>query len=170
MTLWRLLYVRSGREYAVAAELVARRWSAYVPSETVWRGPAHKRYPHKRPMLLAGYVFAELDTEAFAVARHLPDVLDCLRTGSGEDSYQRIDGLIRPFIEDVRDQERRGDFDHTKRKGEGLSVGQRVKIIKGMFKGHLATITSLAGKHKIAVDVVNMGPAVIAASKVEEAA
>ena len=169
---WRLLYVRSGREYAVLAELVARKWDGYVPSETVWRGPAHKRVAYKRPMLPAGMLFADLDEAAFSVARFLPDVTGALRIlcATGEETFAMdrwIGDLLAEFIEPMREQERRGEFDRTRKKGEGLTVGQEVRIIKGMFQGHMATITAIKGAHDVSVDVLNMGPTSIAAAKLE---
>lgn len=170
---WRLLYVSSGREFAVLAELAERRLDGYVPCETVWSGPAHKRHPRKRMILPAGYVFADLTEEGFAIARFLPDVIGCLRITSPDAERTReldrlIGNILAAFIEPIRTAERAGEYDHTRRKGEGLSVGQKVKIIMGKFKGNLATITALRGKHDLRVDIVKMGPAIIAAAKVEE--
>ena len=172
---WRLLYVRSGREFSVVAELAERRLDGYVPAETVWRGPSHRRYSHKRPFLPAGYVFADLCDVGYAIARGLPDVIGGLRIicPDAENTLrmdERIGVQLGEFIEPIRQKERAGEFDHTKRKGEGLKVGQAVKIIKGMWKGHFATITGLRGKHDVRVDIVKMGPTTIAAAKLESAA
>ena len=172
---WRLLYVRSGREYAVLAELVARKLDGYVPTETVWKGPAHRRAPHKRPFLPSGYVFADLDEPAFAIARQLPDVTGALRIlcATGEETYamdRHIGDMIGVFIESIRVREREGGFDHTKRKGGGLSVGQRVKVTVGAWTGHLATIKALKGKHTVGVHVDGFAaPVDIDAAKLEAA-
>jgi len=172
---WRLLYVRSGREYAVLAEMVARKWDGYVPSETVWRGPAHKRIPYKRPMLPAGMLFADLDEAAFSVARQLPDVTGALRIlcATSKETYAMdrwIGDLLADFVEPMREQERRGEFDHTKRKGEGLTVGQRVKVTVGAWAGHLATIKALKGKHSVGIQVDGFSaPVDIDAAKLEAA-
>lgn len=173
---WRLLYVRSGREYAVMAEIVARKWDGYVPTETVWRGPAHRRIAHRRPFLPSGYVFADLDEPAFSVARQLPDVTGCLRIlcATGEDTYamdRNIGTMLRDFIEPIRDKERAGEYDHTKRKGEGLTVGQRVKVTVGAWTGHLATIKALKGRHTVGVHVDGFAaPVDIDAAKLEAVA
>jgi transcription antitermination factor NusG len=172
---WRLLYVRSGREYAVLAELVARKLDGYVPTETVWKGPAHRRAPHKRPFLPSGYVFANLDEPAFAIARQLPDVTGALRIlcATGEETYamdRHIGDMIGVFIESIRVREREGEFDHTRRKGEGLSVGQRVKVTVGAWMGHLATIKALKGKHAVGIQVDGFAaPVDIDAAKLEAA-
>lgn len=172
---WRLLYVRSGREYAVLAELVARKLDGYVPTETVWRGPAHRRIAHKRPFLPSGYVFANLDEPAFAIARQLPDVTGCLRIlcATGEETLamdRHIGAMLAAFIEPIRAKEREGEFDRTKRKGEGLSVGQRVKVTVGAWMGHLATIKALKGKHAVGIQVDGFAaPVDIDAAKLEAA-
>lgn len=172
---WRLFYVRSGREYAVLAELVARGLDGYVPTETVWKGPARKRIAYKRPFMPSGYVFAELSDEDYATARGLPDVTGALRVicQTGEQTIamdRHIGRLLAKWVEETRAEERAGKFDHTRRKGEGLTVGQKVKIVAGAFAGHLASITSLKGPHEVRVDVVKMGPMNIAAAKLEAVA
>ncbi|MFZ5667949.1 MAG: transcription termination/antitermination NusG family protein [Pseudomonadota bacterium] len=172
---WRLLYVRSGREFAVLAELKERHLDGYVPAETVWRGPPHRRVPHKRPLLVAGYVFADLADVGYAVARGLPDVTGALRIvcqapEQTRELDERIGAEIGRFIEPIRAREAAGEFDHTRRRGEGFSVGQAVKIVKGLWRGHLATITALRGRHKVQVDIARMGPMEIDAAKLEDAA
>lgn len=151
---WRLLYVRSGREYAVLAELVARKMDGYVPTRTIWKGRPNRRVPHKTPMLPSGYVFADLADEDFAIARGLPDVSGSLRViGAGAEETMRNDRIIgaqlAKWVEQTRAQERAGQFDETKRSTGGLSVGERVKITVGAWMTLLATITGHKGKNKV---------------------
>lgn len=172
---WRLFYVRSGREYAVLAELVARKLDGYVPTETVWKGPAHRRVAYRRPFLPSGYVFADLDDEDYAIARGLPDITGALRViADAPEQTMKNDRIIgaelAKFVEPTRVKERAGEYDHTKRKGEGLTVGQRVKVTVGAWTGHLATIKALKGKHTVGVHVDGFAaPVDIDAAKLEAA-
>jgi transcription antitermination factor NusG len=78
--------------------------------------------------------------------------------------------MLRDFIEPIRDKERAGEYDHTKRKGEGLTVGQRVKVTVGAWTGHLATIKALKGRHTVGVHVDGFAaPVDIDAAKLEAA-
>lgn len=165
MILWRLLSVLSGKEYAVLAELKTRKLYGYVPSETVWRGPANRRYPASRPFLPAGYVFAQLTDSDLASVISLPDIIELIRIrGQTDDETRAWDKVIAveigKFATDLKAQEDAGDFDHTRKRSGKFSVGQKVKIAKGQFSGHVATFAGIRedGRADLLLSF-NMGPA-----------
>lgn len=168
---WRIFSVYSGRDFHAVAEVRERGWDAYSPAETVWAGPAKHRRPTKRA-IMPGYVFADLTDEQVTSVCHLSDVAAIVWPKGYE--QQAVAEALAAFIDQTRDDERKGLYDRTRRMEKTFSPGDRVRIVKGAFSGFLATISGLRGKKEAEVllpfSISNGAPMVIDTGKLEHEA
>lgn len=145
---WALIQTRPAAEVRVAAALKLRApaLDVYVPMETVWRRSAHRKAPHRRP-LIRGYVFAAMEDGDLALVHEIEGAV-CFVTSGGRPAR------IGPaFVTGLREAEAAGRFDKTRRErpvlGERRKVGETVRITRGPFEGVVATVVKLKGARRV---------------------
>jgi transcription antitermination factor NusG len=138
---WFVARTHVRKEKIARDSLVEHGFTAYMPVETRLTRHAHKRSRVERPLFVS-YIFLtlEIDDDGAIVDMHK------LRDVEGIAALIGISGRAYPiadaFISTVKEAEDAGAFDFTPRGVPNYKAGQKVKIIKGPFKGLTAEIAA----------------------------
>jgi transcriptional antiterminator RfaH len=98
--------------------------------------------------LFPGYAFVVIELQWLA-ARWCPGVVRLVMDGL---QPAKVPGAV---IEEIRGRERNGAVELPKRR---LQYGDRVKILAGPFRGHLAMYAGMSGSERVAVLLQLGGP------------
>jgi len=135
---WRVLHVVANHEKRVVEHLNARSLENYLPLYTVRSKWTDRVVELQRP-LFAGYVFARFPRAARISAIGTPGVLRLL----GEDSGESVSA---EEIERIREGLAAGCI---LRPHQQISVGQRVRVVRGVFEGVEGVVTELRHQCKV---------------------
>lgn len=173
---WHVCTVASRKEAGAVHDLTAIGIEAYYPQKVRNRQVGHRLVPTASP-ILPGYVFFRLNEPDEEQYIHTCDgvtgVLTCGYTPQGDRKLAIIGG---GWVESIREQEARGDFDTTIDRTPKAKPGDLVRIVVGAFSERMAIIRRQANKGAWKVELVTTGPALppVTVSKagvrVEEAA
>jgi transcriptional antiterminator RfaH len=137
---WTAAQLKPNRE-RIALHLLAREnFTVYAPRLRVRRTVRGRREDHEAP-LFPGYCFVWIELQ-WHRARWCPGirrlVVDGLQPAKVPDAV----------IEEIRGRERNGAVEFPQRR---LQYGDRVKILAGPFRGHLAMYAGMSGSERVAV-------------------
>jgi len=131
---WGIIQTHSNREAVAAAELARKGIQNYLPRiAIIGRLGTRRLVP-----LFPGYLFVRIGPLWYPIISTV-GVLRLLR--NGERQPARIDDAI---VRDIRAREVRGIVQLPKR----IAVGDRVKIIRGSFRDHVAVYEGMSGKER----------------------
>lgn len=133
MSNWYCAYCGVRQEFRASDSLNAIGIEAYVPRERHTRAHARKVDSVDR-VIFARYLFFKLDEgQSFYTVKQT-------------DGIEAIIGATSPqpipyeWVHEIRERERAGQFDYTRKDIPTFANGEAVKIIGGPFAGQLATI------------------------------
>ena len=130
---WFVAYCGVRQEFRACADLNAKGIEAYVPREKHTRAHARIIDTVER-VIFPRYLFFKLDEgQSFYTVKQT-------------DGIEAIIGATSPqpipyeWVHEIRERERAGHFDYTRKDIPTFQNGEAVKIITGPFAGQLATI------------------------------
>jgi transcriptional antiterminator RfaH len=130
---WYVAYCGVRQEFRAAADLNANGIEAYVPREKHTRAHARIIDTVER-VIFPRYLFFKLDEgQSFYTVRKTEGI-------------EAIIGATTPqpipyeWVHEIRERERAGQFDYSRKDIPTFANGEAVKIIGGPFAGQLATI------------------------------
>jgi transcriptional antiterminator RfaH len=140
MAYWTAAQLEPNRE-RIALHLLAREdFTVYAPKLRV-RRIVRGRHEDREAPLFPGYCFVWIELQ-WHRARWCPGirrlVMDGLQPAKVPDAV----------IEEIRGRERNGAVEFPQRR---LQYGDRVKILAGPFRGHLAMYAGMSGSERVAV-------------------
>jgi transcriptional antiterminator RfaH len=140
MAFWACAQLLPQRERFALQMLAQARYETYAPRLREWRTMRNGQR-QREVALFPGYVFLVV-TNGWYAARWCPGVgrlvMDGLQPAKVPDAV----------IEEIRGRERNGAVELPKRR---LQYGDRVKILAGPFRGHLAMYAGMSGSERVAV-------------------
>lgn len=138
---WFVARTHVRKEKIARDSLAEHGFTAYLPVETRLTRHAHKRTRIERPLFVS-YIFLELEIDDHGAVADMHK----LRDVEGVAGLIGISGRASPipsaFISTVKEAEEAGAFDFTPRGVPNYAAGQKVKIIKGPFRGLTAEIAA----------------------------
>lgn len=156
---WYLVMAAPGRELRAEASLMEAGFDVYLPRETRWKRPRREGMSTAGPRvevvtpMLPGYLFV-------CAGQREVGVVDEVWTAQGPElavawSADGVERVLccaggRPWpvraglVALLREAEGAGAFDHTTRARKRYRAGQQVRIIVGLFQGHLAEVKAEA--------------------------
>ncbi len=137
---WRVLHVVANHEKRVAQHLGARSLEHYLPLYAVRSKWTDRTVDLKRP-LFAGYVFVRFPGEARISVVSTPGVLRLLGNGVGET-------VSTAEIERIREGLAGG---YILRPHPAVSIGERVRVHRGVFEGVEGIVTELRHQCKVII-------------------
>jgi transcriptional antiterminator RfaH len=140
MSYWTAAQLQPRREHLALHMLLQEHFTVYAPKLRERRTIRGRRADSEAP-LFPGYAFVLIRLQWHA-ARWCPGVarlvMDGLQPAKVADAV----------IEEIRGRERNGAVELPKRR---LQYGDRVKILAGPFRGHLAMYAGMSGPERVAV-------------------
>jgi transcriptional antiterminator RfaH len=137
---WTAAQLEPNRE-RIALHLLAREnFRVYAPRLRVCRVVRGRREDREAP-LFPGYCFVWIELQ-WHRARWCPGIRRLVMDGL---QPARVPDAV---IEEIRGRERNGTVEIPKRR---LQYGDRVKILAGPFRGHLAMYAGMSGSERVAV-------------------
>lgn len=136
---WIAVYVDTGTEMDVEAELAMSGYGIYLPLERVNGKPGR---PHKLRPLFPGYVFAEcmIESDEWGSICGIKGVIDVLQNGG------RPSRISAGIVQGLMRAEAYGGFDYRRSAPAPFAVGEEVRIGAGMFSGFNAVIEKYVAK------------------------
>lgn len=137
---WHVAVVRSGKEPSATHDLLALGIEAYYPQKVRWRQLQNRKVPQASPML-PGYVFFKLKEPD--EQRHLDTcdgVTGVLTMGFTPEGDRKLACIGGGWVEDIREQEARGEFNSTIDRSTKAKPGDRVRIVTGALADRMAVI------------------------------
>ena len=147
MTYWCAARLLPNRERLALHCLGLAGFEAYLPRLRVAR-VSHGRKIEIRPPLFPGYCFL-LVTLQWHGARWSPGVAGLIMDGL---SPARVSDSV---IAEIRSRERGGLIDLPR--PSGLRPGERVRILRGPFSGHLALYAGMTSRERVAILLMLLG-------------
>jgi transcriptional antiterminator RfaH len=132
MSFWTVLQTETQREHIARLMLMRQGFETYMPRIQI--------RPNRIVNLFPSYIFIEIIDRWWA-ARWTIGVIKILM--DGERPARVPDGII----EAIRKQEV-GGFVKLPNRNNGKRRGEKVKIIRGSFQGHLAIYDGMSGKER----------------------
>lgn len=137
---WYALRTATRQEEPVQARLDALGYETFLPVEVRWRRTRRTRTQARRPLFL-GYLFVRCPPSALFDAARLDGVHHPV-------GWRDADGLRHPVvipdeaIAELRAEQESGRHDHTRSRGASYrpASGDRVRIVRGLWSGHLARV------------------------------
>lgn len=154
MAEWFVVRAATRQEAKAVKSLREAGLEAYCPMTVRWSrlGRRGDRWDRLYSALFPGYLFCQIRPGEFATVEAADGVCGVLRytTSSGERSPRTTPAGL---VETIRQADDAGEFDNTLTPQEeaGFAIGRQVKVKVGAWWGHIATITKLDSKGRIAV-------------------
>jgi transcriptional antiterminator RfaH len=145
---WAVAQLQPNRTALALQMLVQGGFTVYAPKLRERRTIRGRREDSEVP-LFPGYAFVAIELQWHA-ARWCPGVIRLVMDGL------RPAKVSDAVIEEIRSRERNGAVELPKRR---LQYGDRVKILAGPFRGHLAVYAGLSGPERVAVLLQILGGA-----------
>jgi transcriptional antiterminator RfaH len=140
MSYWTAAQLQPRRERLALHMLAQENFTVYAPKLRERRTIRGRRADSEAP-LFPGYAFVLIRLQWHA-ARWCPGVVRLVMDGL---QPARVPDVV---IEEIRGRERNGAVELPKRR---LQYGDRVKILAGPFRGHLAMYAGMSGCERVAV-------------------
>jgi transcriptional antiterminator RfaH len=148
MSFWCAAQLQPNRERLALHMLAQQNVAVYAPRLRRRRIVRGRREDSEVP-LFPGYAFVWIELQWHA-ARWCPGVVRLVMDGL---QPAKVPDAV---IEEIRGRERNGAVELPKRR---LQYGDRVKILAGPFRGHLAVYAGLSGPERVAVLLQILGGA-----------
>lgn len=160
---WHVATVSSRKEASAVHDMQAIGIEAYFPQKVRWKQLQLRKVPVKSP-IIPGYVFFRLnepeEQQYIDTCDGVTGVLTMGFTPQGDRKLAKIppmeDGT--EWVENVRAEEARGDFDSTIDRSTKAKPGDRIRIVTGAFADRMAVILRAANKREWKVEVETTGP------------
>jgi transcriptional antiterminator RfaH len=136
MAYWAVAQLQPQRERFALNMLARADFQVYAPRLREWRGQRQRELA-----LFPGYAFVLVQLQWYA-ARWCPGVVRLVMDGL---QPAKVPDAV---IEEIRGRERNGAVELPKRR---LQYGDRVKILAGPFRGHLAMYAGMSGPERVTV-------------------
>jgi transcriptional antiterminator RfaH len=140
MSYWTAAQLQPRRERLALHMLVQESFTVYAPKLRE-RRTIRGRREDSEVSLFPGYAFVRI-TLQWHGARWCPGVVRLVMDGL---QPAKVPDAV---IEEIRGRERNGAVEFPKRR---LQCGDRVKILSGPFRGHLAMYAGMPGSERVAV-------------------
>jgi transcriptional antiterminator RfaH len=137
---WTVAQLQPNRTALALQMLVQGGFTVYAPKLRERRTIRGRREDSEVP-LFPGYAFVAIELQWHA-ARWCPGVIRLVMDGLHPAKVRDV------VIEEIRARERNGAVELPKRR---LQCGDRVKILAGSFRGHLAMYAGMSGPERVAV-------------------
>jgi transcriptional antiterminator RfaH len=137
---WAVAQLQPNRTALALQMLVQGGFTVYAPKLRERRTIRGRREDSEVP-LFPGYAFVAIELQWHA-ARWCPGVIRLVMDGL------RPAKVSDTVIEEIRSRERNGAVELPKRR---LQCGDRVKILSGSFRGHLAMYADMSGPERVTV-------------------
>lgn len=155
---WHVAVVRSGKEAGATHDLQTIGIEAYYPQKVRWKQLQLRKVPVSSP-IIPGYVFFRLnDPDEQRYIDTCDGVTGVLTMGFTPQGDRKLACIGGGWVEDIREQERRGDFDSTIDRSNKAKPGDRIRIVTGAFADRMAVILRAANKREWKVEVETTGP------------
>jgi transcriptional antiterminator RfaH len=148
MGYWACAQLLPKREMLALKMLAQARFETYTPRLREWRTVRNGRQ-QREVYLFPGYTFLII-TNGWYAARWCPGVRDLIRDGEGPAA------VPDNVIEEIKRRERNGAIELPRRT---MQVGDRVQILAGPFREHVALYAGMAGFERVAVLLQILGAA-----------
>lgn len=137
---WYALRCATRQEEAARTRLTALGLETFLPVEVRWRRTRRTKAKAERPLFI-GYLFVRCDPDALFEAARLGGVHHPV-------GWRDADGLRHPLvipdeaIAELQADQARGLHDHTRTAKPSYrpAVGDRVRVVRGLWSGHLAKV------------------------------
>jgi len=149
MAYWAVAQLQPQRERLALNLLACADFQVYAPRLREWRTMRGGRQQQCERPLFPGYAFLLIQLQWHA-ARWCPGVVRLVMDGL---QPAKVPDAI---IEEIRGREHKGAIELPKRM---LKRGDRVRILAGPFKGHLAIYAGMSAHERVAVLLPILGPA-----------
>jgi transcription antitermination factor NusG len=154
---WHVATVSSRKEASAVHDLTTIGIEAYYPIKVRWRQISNRKVHHASP-IIPGYVFFKLnEPDEQRYIDTCDGVTGVLTMGFTPEGDRKLAGIGGGWVESIRDQERRGEFDSTIDRSTKAKPGDRVRIIVGDFAERIAIIQRAANKREWTVEVETTG-------------
>jgi transcription antitermination factor NusG len=155
---WHVAVVRSGKEAGATHDLQTIGIEAYYPQKVRWKQLQLRKVPVSSP-IIPGYVFFRLnEPDEQRYIDTCDGVTGVLTMGFTPQGDRKLAGIGGGWVEDIRAQEARGDFDSTIDRSTKAKPGDRIRIVTGAFADRMAVILRAANKREWKVEVETTGP------------
>jgi transcriptional antiterminator RfaH len=140
MSYWTAAQLQPRREHLALHMLLQEHFTVYAPKLRERRTICGRRKDNE-VALFPGYAFVAIELQWHA-ARWCPGVVRLVMDGL---QPAKVSDAV---IEEIRGRERNGAVELPKRR---LQYGDRVKILAGPFRGHLAMYAGMSGLERVTV-------------------
>jgi transcriptional antiterminator RfaH len=141
MAYWAVAQLQPQREAFALSMLARADFQVYAPRLREWRTMRGGRQQQYELPLFPGYAFLLIQLQWHA-ARWCPGVIRLVMDGL---QPAKVPDAV---IEEIRGRERNGALELPQR---ALRHGDRVKILAGPFRGHLAMYAGMSGSERVTV-------------------
>jgi transcription antitermination factor NusG len=149
MSQWGVVFTKPASEQLAALAIIEAGFRSYCPLQRVmlWDRCSHRKAPALRA-LFPRYVFAEIEDGRFLGIVTARGVVDMIRN-----SYGLPATLSEEIIEDLRDRERRQEFDYVPSRKADLQFepGDQVRVGGSEWGGIVGKLISLDGEQRATV-------------------
>lgn len=159
---WHVATVSSRREASAVHDMQAIGIEAYYPQK-VRKKQLRNRMVHVASPIIPGYVFFKLnepdEQQYIDTCDGVTGVLTCGFTPEGDRKLAVIPPMEdgSEWVETIRAEEARGDFDSTIDRSIKAKPGDRIRIVTGAFADRMAVILRAANKREWKVEVETTG-------------
>jgi transcription antitermination factor NusG len=155
---WHVAVVRSGKEAGATHDLLTIGIEAYYPQKVRWKQLQLRKVPVSSP-IIPGYVFFRLnEPDEQRYIDTCDGVTGVLTMGFTPQGDRKLACIGGGWVESIREQEARGDFDSTIDRSVKAKPGDRIRIVTGAFADRMAVILRAANKREWKVEVETTGP------------
>lgn len=154
---WHVATTRSGKEASATDDLNTIGIEAYYPQKARWKQTQRGKHRVTMPML-PGYVFFRLnDPDEQRYLDTCDGVTGVLTAGFAPNGDRKLARIPTEWVEGIREDERKGEFDSTIDRRRKAKPGDMVRIVTGSFNNHLASIRRAANKREWDVVIEDAG-------------
>jgi transcription antitermination factor NusG len=155
---WHVAVTKSGKEPAAVHDMMAIGIEAYYPQKVRWKQLQLRKVPVSSP-IIPGYVFFRLnEPDEQRYIDTCDGVTGVLTMGFTPQGDRKLACIGGGWVESIREQEQRGDFDSTIDRSTKAKPGDRIRIVTGAFADRMAVILRAANKREWKVEVETTGP------------
>ena len=154
---WHVAVTKSGKEPAAVHDMMAIGIEAYYPQKVRWKQLQLRKVPVSSP-IIPGYVFFRLnEPDEQRYIDTCDGVTGVLTMGFTPQGDRKLACIGGGWVESIREQEQRGDFDSTIDRSAKAKPGDLVRIVVGSFSERLAVILRSANRRDWKVELVTTG-------------
>lgn len=161
---WHVACTAPRKEASAVHDMQAIGIEAYFPQKVRFK-QLRNRMVHVASPIIPGYVFFKLnepeEQQYIDTCDGVTGVLTCGFTPEGDRKLAAIPPMEdgSEWVETIRAEEARGDFDSTVDRSIKAKPGDRIRIVTGAFADRMAVILRAANKREWKVELETKGPA-----------